>query len=202
MLLFEAKLRRPPRGQGVCPMNIPNALTVLRMIMIPVMVYVFNNFGAHWAVLVYALASLTDVLDGYIARKYNQITDFGKLMDPLADKLMVIAMLVMLVVKAFIPAWVLIVVVCKELMMVLGAALLLGGRKVVVMANKLGKAATAAFFAAIVLACMRDVWLPLWTVGTGLMYVAVTLSIIAMISYARAYLIQGRNDRTVKPDEK
>ncbi|MGN0742386.1 MAG: CDP-alcohol phosphatidyltransferase family protein, partial [Candidatus Fimadaptatus sp.] len=139
---------------------------------------------------------------GYIARKYNQITDFGKLMDPLADKLMVIAMLVMLVVKAFIPAWVLIVVVCKELMMVLGAALLLGGRKVVVMANKQGKAATAAFFAAIVLACMRDVWLPLWTVGTGLMYVAVTLSIIAMISYARAYLIQGRNDRTVKPDEK
>lgn len=183
-------------------MNIPNALTVLRMLMIPLMVYVFNNFGAQWAVIVYALASLTDVLDGYIARKYNQITDFGKLMDPLADKLMVIAMLLMLVINAYIPAWVLVVMVCKELAMVAGAALLLGGRKVVVMANKLGKAATAGFFAAIVLCCLRDVWMPLWVAGTSLMYVAVTLSIIAMISYARAYLIQGRNDRTARPDEK
>lgn len=180
-------------------MNIPNALTVLRMLMIPLMVYVFNNFGAEWAMGVYVLASLTDVLDGYIARKYNQITDFGKLMDPLADKLMVISMLIMLVLKAYVPTWVLIVVAGKELMMVGGAALLLGGKKVVVMANKLGKAATAAFFAAIVLVCMRDVWLPLWNVGSALMYVAVTLSIIAMIGYARAYLIQGRNDRTVKP---
>ena len=77
-------------------MNVPNALTILRMLMIPLMVYVFNSFGAHWALLVYVVASATDVLDGYIARKYNQITDFGKLMDPLADKLMVLTMLYML----------------------------------------------------------------------------------------------------------
>jgi cardiolipin synthase len=177
-------------------MNIPNALTILRMLMIPLMVYVFNNFGAEWAMGVYVLASLTDILDGYIARKYNQITNFGKLMDPLADKLMVISMLIMLVINAYIPMWVLIVIACKELMMVAGAALLLGGKKVVVMANKLGKAATFAFFVSIVLVCLRDVWLPLWTVGVSLVYVAVALSIIAMIGYARAYLIQGRNDRT------
>ena len=85
--------------------------------------------------------------------------------------------------------------------MVLGAALLLGGKKVVVMANKLGKAGTAAFFTAIVLVCLRDVWLPLWTVGVAVMYVAVALAIIAMLGYARAYLIQGRNDRTQKPGE-
>ena len=180
-------------------MNVPNALTILRMLMIPLMVYVFNSFGAHWAV--YVVASATDVLDGYIARKYNQITDFGKLMDPLADKLMVLTMLYMLSTRAYIPMWVLIVVACKELVMVLGAALLLGGKKVVVMANKLGKAGTAAFFTAIVLVCLRDVWLPLWTVGVAVMYVAVALAIIAMLGYARAYLIQGRNDRTQKPDE-
>lgn len=183
-------------------MNIPNALTILRMLMIPLMVYVFNNFGAQWAMCVYALASFTDILDGYIARKYNQITDFGKLMDPLADKLMVISMLIMLSINAYIPTWVLIVIICKELAMVAGAALLLGGKKVVVMANKLGKSATFAFFISIVLVCMRDVWMPLWQAGTVIMYVAVTLSIIAMLSYARAYLIQGRNDRTIKPVEK
>ena len=122
-------------------MNVPNALTILRMLMIPLMVYVFNSFGAHWALLVYVVASATDVLDGYIARKYNQITDFGKLMDPLADKLMVLTMLYMLSTRAYIPMWVLIVVACKELVMVLGAALLLGGKQAVVMANQLGKAA-------------------------------------------------------------
>ena len=174
-------------------MNVPNALTILRMLMIPLMVYVFNSFGAHWALLVYVVASATDVLDGYIARKYNQITDFGKLM--------VLTMLYMLSTRAYIPIWVLIVVACKELVMVLGAALLLGGKKVVVMANKLGKAGTAAFFTAIVLVCLRDVWLPLWTVGVAVMYVAVALAIIAMLGYARAYLIQGRNDRTQKPGE-
>ena len=69
------------------------------------------------------------------------------------------------------------------------------------LAFKLGKAGTAAFFTAIVLVCLRDVWLPLWTVGVAVMYVAVALAIIAMLGYARAYLIQGRNDRTQKPDE-
>lgn len=180
-------------------MNVPNALTILRMLMIPLMVYVFNNFGAHWALLVYALASATDVLDGYIARKYNQITDFGKLMDPLADKLMVLTMLYMLSINAFIPVWMLYVAAGKELVMVLGAALLLGGKKVVVMANKLGKAGTAAFFVSIVLVCLRDVWQPLWVAGVSLMYVALALAIIAMLGYARAYLVQGRNDRTQKP---
>ena len=85
-------------------MNVPNALTILRMLMIPLMVYVFNSFGAHWALLVYVVASATDVLDGYIARKYNQITDFGKLMDPLADKLMVLTMLYMLSTRAIYPS--------------------------------------------------------------------------------------------------
>ena len=182
-------------------MNVPNALTILRMIMIPLMVYVFQNFGAAPALIVYAAASLTDVLDGYIARKYNQMTDFGKLMDPLADKLMVVAMLLMLSLKQYIPIWVLVVVVLKELAMVAGAALLLSGRKVVVMANKLGKAATAAFFVSIVLVCLGDLYLPLRQIGTALIYVAVAVSLVAMASYARAYLVQGRNDRT-QPDGK
>lgn len=182
-------------------MNVPNALTILRMIMIPLMVYVFQNFGAAPALIVYAAASLTDVLDGYIARKYNQITDFGKLMDPLADKLMVVAMLLMLALKQYIPVWVLVVVVLKELAMVAGAALLLGGRKVVVMANKLGKAATAAFFVSIVLVCLGDLYLPLRQIGAAVIYVAVALSLIAMASYARAYLVQGRNDRTQSGDK-
>lgn len=183
-------------------MNVPNALTILRMLMIPLMLYMFQNFGAAWALIVFVAASATDLLDGYIARKYNQITDFGKLMDPLADKLMVTAMLIMLALKGYIPMWMLVVMICKELAMVIGAAALLGDRKVVVMANKFGKAATASFFVSIVLICLGDIWAKVGQIGAALIYVAVGLSIIAMLSYAHAYLIQGRNDRTIKDESK
>ena len=164
--------------------------------MVPVMAVVFHRHGALYALGVYALASLTDVLDGYIARRFNQISDVGKLLDPLADKLMVVTMLVMLVIKGYLPMWVPIAVGLKELIMVLGAALLLKGKDVVVMANKFGKTATAAFFAGIVLLCLSDLWAPLLIAGRVICYIAVALSVVAMISYARAYLIEGRNDRT------
>ncbi len=183
-------------------MNIPNALTMLRMLMIPFMVSVFNKYGAQWALIVFVLASITDVLDGYIARKYNQITDFGKLMDPLADKLMTITMLYMLAVNSYIPIWVMFVVACKEAVMVLGAAMLLGGKKVVVMSNKLGKSATALFFVAIVCISLRDIAHVMWTIGTVIMYIAVAMAAVAMLGYGHAYLIKGRNDRTIKPGEK
>ena len=98
-------------------MNLPNKLTLLRIIMIPVFVvllyldFPFNNLVA---LAVFILASITDTLDGYIARKHNLITDFGKFMDPIADKLLVTAAMLVFVDWHMMPAWVVIVVVARE----------------------------------------------------------------------------------------
>ena len=122
-------------------MNLPNLLTILRMCMIPIFVALYYSGMQPLALVVYLLAGATDILDGYLARKWNQITSFGKLMDPLADKLMTLTMIYCLADTGYLPVWVLIVLLLKELMMVLGSlALLKGlkGQKIVVMANWAG----------------------------------------------------------------
>ena len=105
--------------------NVPNVLTMIRLLLVPVFAVLFLNGHRIAALFVYAAASLTDVADGYIARRWNMITDFGKLMDPLADKLMVVVLMVCMVVAGVLPPACVIVLVCKELLMVLGGMLML-----------------------------------------------------------------------------
>src|SRR5215208_7791993 len=100
------------------PFNIPNALTVLRILAIPVLVVALLDEtpnGDTIAAIVFALAALTDGLDGYIARRRSQVTTFGKLMDPLADKLLIVAALISLVSLDRIAAWVAMVIIAREL---------------------------------------------------------------------------------------
>ena len=119
--------------------NVPNVLTMIRMALIPVFwVLFFTEGGRYWALAVYVIASLTDLADGYIARKYNLITDFGKLMDPLADKLMVISMMLAWVIAGVLPVLPLAILLLKELLMVIGGAVMLK-KKIVVYAEKMGK---------------------------------------------------------------
>lgn len=119
--------------------NVPNVLTMIRMALIPVFWVLFFTDGCrYWALAVYVIASLTDLADGYIARKYNLITDFGKLMDPLADKLMVVSMMLAWVIEGTLPWLPLAVLLLKELLMVLGGAVMLK-KKIVVYAEKMGK---------------------------------------------------------------
>lgn len=135
-------------------MNIPNILTLVRFGLIGVFIYIFYNpyiqYNIRWAIFVFVLAGLTDILDGYIARKYNMVTKWGKLMDPLADKLMLITVLICLYTKNFVPGIVIFIVLIKELLMILGAAFLYKNRNVVVQSNFYGKAASAAFYVAII----------------------------------------------------
>ena len=105
--------------------NVPNVLTMIRLLLVPVFAVLFLNGHRIAALFVYAAASLTDVADGYIARRWNMITDVGKLMDPLADKLMVVVLMVCMVVAGVLPPACVIVLVCKELLMVLGGMLML-----------------------------------------------------------------------------
>ena len=95
-------------------MTTANKITILRMILVPVLVILmYLNFPGHmyWALAVFILASISDFLDGYIARHYNQVSDFGKFMDPLADKLLVIAAMMVFVEQGYMPGWALLIVV-------------------------------------------------------------------------------------------
>ena len=98
-------------------MNTANKLTMLRIVMIPVflvILYLNFPFNRYLALLIFILASVTDFIDGYIARHYNQVTDFGKFMDPLADKMLVMAAMLWFVEAGRMPAWALLIVVVRE----------------------------------------------------------------------------------------
>ena len=174
-------------------MNLPNMLTLARFVLIPVFVYVVFCYpgeasGLVAGMVIFAFAGLTDLLDGYIARRYNMVTTWGKLMDPLADKLMLITVLISLSIKQLIPPFVVIVVIVKELMIIVGAAFLYKARKVVVQANYFGKAASTAFFLAVV-AVIFDV-----LYAEIILLAALLATLIALVQYF--YIAFLKNERT------
>ncbi len=124
-------------------MNLPNKLTVLRMLLVPVYVALWLSEQATLALLVFILASLTDLLDGYIARSRNLITDFGKFMDPLADKVLVLAAMICFCETGLMPAWAVIVVIFREFA-VSGMRLVAAEQGRVIAAGWSGKVKTAA----------------------------------------------------------
>lgn len=136
-------------------MNLPNILTVIRFILIPFMTYFLVNENFTIAVLLYVLASFTDVLDGFIARKFNLITDLGKFLDPLADKLLQFSALVGLWIVKLIPLWIVVIFFVKEISMGLGAISLLK-KHIVIQAKWFGKLSTIFFFTAIVISMLSS----------------------------------------------
>ena len=134
-------------------MNLPNKLTLLRIIRIPVfMVVLYWGFpGATWVALaIFIIASLTDMLDGKIARKYNLVTDFGKFADPLADKMLVTAAMLWFVEIGQMPAWMLLIVICREFA-VSGLRMVAADEGRVIAAGGSGKVKTASTMVCIVL---------------------------------------------------
>ena len=164
--------------------NIPNVLTMLRMILVPVFAVLFIRGLLKAALAVYIVASLTDLLDGFLARKLNQITDFGKLFDPLADKLMVITALICQGFAGVFPWAAILLVACKELIMIIGSTFMLN-KGIVVYSNYLGKAATVVFIAALILsffhAELAQAGFPLDQI---LIWAAVILTLAALFCYA------------------
>lgn len=160
--------------------NVPNLLTMLRMAAVVVFIVLFARGKKNAAMIVFILAAATDVLDGYIARRFHLITSFGKLMDPLADKLMTLSALVCLTVTGYVPLWLLIIEGAKECFMVVGCCFVLRKKKLVVQADYIGKAATVTFIAAILATFLHDYTAP-W--DFVLQCGAVTLALAAMIFY-------------------
>ena len=134
-------------------MNTANKLTILRVIMIPaflLVLYLNIPYANYWALVIFALASITDTLDGYIARHYNQVTDFGKFMDPLADKCLVIAAMLWFVEVGLMPAWALLVVIVREFG-VSGLRMVAADKGRVIAAGWSGKVKTACTMVCILL---------------------------------------------------
>ena len=135
------------------PMNTANKLTLLRVVMIPaflLVLYLDVPYANYWALAIFAAASITDTLDGYIARHYNQITDFGKFMDPLADKCLVTAAMLWFVEMGQMPAWALLIVIVREFG-VSGLRMVAADKGRVIAAGWSGKVKTAATMVCIIL---------------------------------------------------
>lgn len=168
-------------------MNLANKLTVLRMILVPVFLIcamINTTTGNVVALAIFIIASITDKLDGYIARSRNQITNFGKFMDPLADKLLVTCALIILVERGIIPAWVVVVIIAREFV-VSGLRTLAASQGVVIAASNWGKLKTVIQMIAIIMGLVYLVYSPSWLnmLTQGFIYLAGAITIISGVDY-------------------
>ncbi len=179
-------------------MNLPNKLTILRVCMIPFFVlFMLTKLGGPanpWiALVIFALASLTDMLDGKIARKYNMITNFGKFMDPLADKLLICSALICFVALGRLPAWGVIVIISREFI-ISGFRLVASDRGVVIAASYWGKFKTVSQMILTMLLILHFD-LPVWHVlETVFFWIALALTVISLVDYIyknRSVLAEG-----------
>ena len=167
-------------------MNLPNKLTVLRVIMIPffVVFMLFNITGAadKWiALVIFCVASLTDMLDGKIARKYNLVTNFGKFMDPLADKLLVCTAMICLVSMDQLNVIVVLIIIAREFI-ISGFRQVAADSGIVIAASYWGKFKTVSQMAMIIVLIM-DLGGVMDIVGTVLMWIALILTLVSLIDY-------------------
>lgn len=174
-------------------MNIPNMLTILRIILVPVyLIIFFSNMENRILIagLIFILAGITDVLDGQIARKYNLQTKLGTVLDPFADKLMTFAILISFTLSNLIPGWILIALGIKEIILICGGALLyFSSFNEVVPSNKYGKSATALFYAATLSIVFK---LPV-ILSQVLFLVTVVFNILALVNYMNIYIRLVKN---------
>lgn len=137
-----------------------NKITIFRIVLIPVFMVLLYQDLTYWALAVYTVASCSDFIDGYIARHYNQITDFGKFMDPLADKMLVLAAMCIFIEKDLIPSWIVAIVLLREFA-VSGLRLLAAEQGKVIAAAFSGKVKTFTTMIALgVLIIVREPWVP------------------------------------------
>lgn len=182
--------------------HIPNILTMLRFFLIPVIVGFLIQENYILAFVFLTLSGLTDILDGFIARRFNFITNFGKLIDPLADKVTQIAVLAVLTIQHVIPLWILSIVLLKEFFMISGASFLYG-KEFVVSSKWYGKLATVLFYVAIVASLFIRQFnsilhthseysmSPLSNFDLWIYYLALIATVFSFVMYVKAFYTQG-----------
>lgn len=160
-------------------MNIANILTIFRFVLIPYFILVFfsnSQNNIYISIIIFFAAGLTDILDGYIARNFNMITKLGTVLDPLADKLMLITVLICFTIKNYIPIFIIIVLLIKDLSMIF-AGIILYGQNIVIPANIFGKASTFLFYISILLVAFNKM------LGTIFLYISLLSTLIAYVNY-------------------
>ena len=167
-------------------MNLPNKLTVLRVIMVPFFVlFMLTDLGGEagkWiALVIFCLASLTDMLDGKIARARNLVTNFGKFMDPLADKLLVCSAMICLIPTGQLPAWVVIVIIAREFI-IRGFRLVASDSGIVIAASYWGKFKTVSQML-MVIVLIADLGGVFDMIGTALIWIALILTVVSLVDY-------------------
>ncbi len=166
-------------------MNLPNKLTIFRVILIVpftiiMLTDICGSYGKWIALAIFVIASLTDLLDGKIARKYNLVTNFGKFMDPMADKLLVSSAMICLVAMEKIPAWVVVIIISREFI-ISGFRLIASDNGVVIAAGYWGKYKTVSQMVMVIL-MIADIS-ALSVVTNIIMWIALILTIISLIDY-------------------
>ena len=168
-------------------MNLPNKLTILRTILIPFfLIFIYTDFwgkgNAYIAVAIFIIASRTDLLDGKIARKYNLVTNFGKFMDPLADKLLVCSALIALVDLGKLAGWIVIVIIAREFI-ISGFRLVASDNGVVIAASYWGKFKTTFQMIMIILLVLDLPFKYMNIINMAVVYIALALTVISLIDY-------------------
>lgn len=170
--------------------HLPNILTISRFVFIPFIFIAILEKNYIAAFIFLTVSGITDVLDGFIARKFNFITNFGKLIDPLADKATQISTLIALSCIKIIPNWMLIVIFLKEAIMIAGASFLYG-KKLVVSSRWYGKLATVVFYIAVVSSLIINYFNFTYHIDIYIYYIALGLTIFALIMYFREFYKKG-----------
>ena len=168
-------------------MNLPNKLTTFRVILIPFFVFFMlapnmTGINHYIAAAIFIVASLTDLLDGKIARKYNLVTNFGKFMDPLADKLLVCSALIAFVELGYLPAWIVIIIISREFI-ISGFRLIAADKGVVIAANYWGKFKTTFQMIMTILLILQLDYPYADTVEWIFVYIALALTVISLVDY-------------------
>lgn len=177
-------------------MNLPNKITLFRLFLIPIFVAVFfiGEIGYLWSGVIFVIASFTDFIDGYLARKYNETTNLGAFLDPVADKVLVFAALILLAESGVIPSWSVILIIGRETL-INGFRLIAIEKGVVISASYLGKLKTVTQMVSLVLLLFAPAFLFLNVIGLFVYWIAVIATLISGIEY----VYQGRDllsDRT------
>ncbi len=168
-------------------LNLANKITLLRILMVPLVVFFLYLQGPVFctlAAVAFVFAAITDWLDGYIARRFNLVSSMGKFLDPLADKVLICSVLIMFVHLGWAPAWVVIIIVCRELV-VTGLRALAIDEGIVLAADRFGKAKTVLQIVAIVPLMLHYPILgfELWPAGEALLYAAMVLAVFSAGNY-------------------
>ncbi len=164
-------------------MTLPNKLSIARIFLVPIIVtLILTNFSMRLALFVFLLAALTDWLDGYIARKSKQVTTLGKLLDPMADKLLICSALISLVEIVRAPAWIVVIIVCREIA-ITGLRSVAASKGAVIAASKLGKYKTIGEILAVSFLILNEPPMNKFFLGEILLWIAMALAIISGIEY-------------------